>query len=31
MLTPALNVEVMGSVKKPYLHLFDTFKSNQNL
>jgi hypothetical protein len=31
LLTPALNVEVIGSVKKPYLHLFDTFKSNQNL
>ena len=31
LLTPALNVEVIGSVKKPYLHLFDLFESNQHL
>lgn len=31
LLTPALNVEVIGSVKKPYMHIFNLFESNQHL
>ena len=31
LLTPALNVEVVGSVKKPYFHLFELFESNRSL